>query len=48
MDNFIVYLDYNTFLETRTHHPPKKILRSDFRQTADLFQVGAELNLLQK
>ena len=45
--NFIVYLN-NTFLETHTHHPPKNFLRSDFRQTAGLFQVGAELHLLQK
>ena len=22
-DNFIVYLNNNTFLETHTHHPPK-------------------------
>ena len=36
------------FLETHTHHPPKNFLRSDFRQTAGLFQVGAELHLLQK
>ena len=45
--NFIVYLN-NTFLETHTHHPPKNFLRNDFRQTAGLFQVGAELHLLQK
>ena len=47
-DNFIVYLNNNTFLETHTHHPPKKILGKDFRQIAELFQVGAELHLLQK
>ena len=46
-DNFIVYLNNNTFLETHTHHPPKRFLRSDFRQTAELFQVSAKLHLLQ-
>ena len=46
-DNFTVYLNNNTFLETHTHHPPKRFLRSDFRQTAELFQVSAELHLLQ-
>lgn len=30
------------------HHPPDNFLSSDFRQTADLFQIGAELHLLQK
>ena len=42
-----MYLNNNTFLETHTHHPPKRFLRSDFRQTAELFQASAELHLLQ-
>ena len=46
-DNFIAYSN-NTFLEMHKHHPSNNFLSSDFRQTTDLFQIGAELHLLQK
>ena len=49
MELYIVYLNNNTFLETHTYTPStKKLLSSDFRQIAELFQMGVELNLSQK
>ena len=46
-DNFIVCLNNNIFLETHTPST-KKFLSSDLKQTAELFQMGAELHLLKK
>ena len=49
MELYIVYLNNNTLLETHTYTPStKKLLSSDFRQIAELFQMGVELNLSQK